>query len=44
MTKRVMWGMIVVLLWVLPLRAQGMTPDEGYQEALRRIEEARVSG
>ncbi len=30
MTKRMMW-MLFLLLWALPLQAQDMTPDEGYQ-------------
>jgi hypothetical protein len=44
MTKRLLWGVIVVLLCVMPVWSQYMTPDEAYQEALRRIEAARVSG
>src|SRR5688500_18243192 len=42
--KRLLWGLIVLLLWAMPMRAQDMTPDGGYQEALVRIEDARVHG
>ncbi|NJR12851.1 hypothetical protein HC776_03090 [bacterium] len=42
MTKSLLWGLIVGRLWVVPLQAQH--DDAGYQEALRRIEAARVSG
>src|SRR5687768_4333546 len=42
MQKRWLSALIVLLLWVLPLRAQDA--DAGYQEALRRIDVARVSG
>jgi len=41
-SKRLLWGLIFLLLWAVPLRAQDA--DAGYQEALRRIEAARVSG
>jgi hypothetical protein len=44
MTKKVLWAVIVLLLCAMPVFAQDMTPRQGYQEALRRIEAARVSG
>lgn len=41
MKKRWLWSFFCLLLWCVSLRAQDA--DVGYQEALRRIEEARVS-
>jgi hypothetical protein len=40
---RIFGLLIVVLLCVMPVWAQDMTPDAAYQEAQRRIERARVS-
>jgi len=42
MTKSVLWALIVLLFCAVPVWAQDA--DAGYQEAMRRIEEARVSG
>ena len=42
-SKRFMLGLLLMLgLWVVPLYAQDV--EVGYQEALRRIEEAQVNG
>ena len=46
MSKRLLWGLILLVLWVMPVQAQYYfsDPNVAYQEALRRIEDARVSG
>lgn len=42
MSKRLLWGMVFLLLCAMPIFAQDS--DAGYQEALRRIKEAQMSG
>jgi Leucine-rich repeat (LRR) protein len=42
MTKRLLWSLIFLLLCAMPTMAQDA--EAGYQEALRLIEEARVTG
>lgn len=46
MIKRLLWGVILIVLCAVPVMGQdsSYSPENAYREALRRIEEARVSG